>query len=85
MKDTVQELVDALDVMSTSILERITDTWILRFKIKPGTSEISLTLTQREELPQQDPVGPDVALAAEQVLEEALRRHPPDGQEALRT
>ena len=31
VKDTVQELVDALDVMTPSILERITDTWILRF------------------------------------------------------
>ena len=43
MKDTVQELVDALDVMTTSILERITDTWILRLKIKPGSREIFLT------------------------------------------
>ena len=44
MKDTVQELVDALDVMTTPILERITDTWILRLKIKPETSDIFLTL-----------------------------------------
>ena len=45
MKDTVQELVDALYVRTTSILERIRDTWILRLKLKPGTSDIFLTLT----------------------------------------
>ena len=39
MKDTVQELVDALDV--TSILERVRDTWILRLKLNPETSEFS--------------------------------------------
>ena len=44
MKDTVQELVDALCVMTTSILERITDTWILRLKLKPVTSDIFLTI-----------------------------------------
>ncbi|KAI9532860.1 hypothetical protein NQZ68_028559 [Dissostichus eleginoides] len=43
VKDTVQELVDALYVMTTSILERITNTWILRLKLKPVTSEIFLT------------------------------------------
>ena len=44
MKDTVQELVDSLDVMTTSILERITDTWILRLKLKPVTRDIFLTI-----------------------------------------
>ena len=48
MKDTVQELVDALYV--TSILERIRDTWILRLKLKTGTSEISLTDTVEQKL-----------------------------------
>ena len=43
VNDTVQELVDDLYVMTPSILERITDTWILRLKIKLGTSEIFLT------------------------------------------
>ena len=50
MKDTVQELVDALDVMTTSILERIIDTWILRLKLKPGTSYIFLTNSNRDEV-----------------------------------
>ena len=40
MKDTVQELVDALYVRTTSILERIMNTWILRLKLKPVTSDI---------------------------------------------
>ena len=43
VKDTVQELVDALYVMTTSILERIRNTWILRLKLKPVTSDIFLT------------------------------------------
>ena len=45
MKDTVQELVDALDVMTTSILERIRNTWILRLKLKPETSDMFLTVS----------------------------------------
>ena len=44
MKDTVQELVDALYVMTTSILERTINTWILRLKLKPVTSEIFLSV-----------------------------------------
>lgn len=40
-------------------------------------------LTQRENLPQQDAIGPHVALTAVDVSEEALWRHPPHWQEAL--
>ena len=36
MKDTVQELVDALDGMTTSILERIRNTWILIIEAQAG-------------------------------------------------
>ena len=36
VKDTAQELVDALDVRTTSILERITDTWILIIEAQAG-------------------------------------------------
>ena len=44
---TVQELVvpNALYVMTTSILERIINTWILRLKLKPGTSEMFLIVS----------------------------------------
>lgn len=39
--------------------------------------------TQREDLPQYDSIGPDVALTAVNVLENALWSHPLHGQEAL--
>ncbi|KAK5934750.1 hypothetical protein CgunFtcFv8_015117 [Champsocephalus gunnari] len=38
-KDTAQEL--ALYVMTPSLLERVTETWILRLKLKPGPGEFS--------------------------------------------
>lgn len=46
-------------------------------------SVFRLRITQRENLPQQDSVGPDVTLTAVKVLENALWGHPLNRQEGL--
>ena len=40
-------------------------------------------LTEREDLPQEDPVGPHVTLGRVQRLEDTLGRHPLHGQTSL--
>lgn len=42
-----------------------------------------MMVTQGEDLPEQDSVGPHVTLAAVDVVEDALWGHPADGEEAL--
>lgn len=53
-------------------------------KMCTGVTGVTDWVTQREYLPQQNSVGPNVALRAVNVLEDALWRHPLQRQEALK-
>lgn len=49
-------------------------TCVCYFVYRPGRGERALT--QREDLPQQDAVGPHVALRGEHLVKDGLWRHP---------